>query len=299
MPLNREILVTGASGLVGRRLIRDARDVGFKVTALVRDRGQLRTDGIELVVADLADPAADWLARLPPAVDAVVHLAQSSHFREFPARAGHVLAVNTVATAHLLDYSRRAGVRTFVLASTGGVYGSPAMAAGPLIEEPLRYRSDIGFYAATKLAAEAIADAYRELFTIVNLRGFFIYGPGQKPHMLVPRLIDRVLSSQPITVQGPRGMRFNPLFVEDCSRAIIAALDVSSSMAVNVAGPEATDLVGFCDRIGQLVGIPPVYQRQEGTPPDWTADIAMMRETFGPPRVGITAGIAAVLQARP
>ncbi len=299
MSQNRNILVTGASGLVGGRLIRDAVDIGFNVTALVRDPVQQQADGVEWVAADLADPTAAWLKRLPPATDAVVHLAQSPHFREFPDQAGHVLAVNTVATAHLLHYARSAGARTFVLTSTGGVYGSPPMADGPLIEEPLRYRSDIGFYAATKLAAEAIADAYRQLFTIVNLRGFFIYGPGQKPHMLVPRLIDRVLSSQPITVQGPRGMRFNPLFVEDCSRAIIAALDVSSSMAVNVAGPEATDLVGFCDRIGQLVGIPPVYQRQEGTPPDWTADIARMRETFGPPRVGITAGIAAVLQARP
>lgn len=292
-----KLLVTGAGGLVGSRFILDARDAGHAIFAVGRTPSGRCPDGIDWIVADLATPAECWLKRLPPAIDAVVHLAQSPRFREFPDQAGHVLAVNTLATARLLEYARGAGAGVFLLTSTGGVYGSCPENDRPLSEEPLRYRSDIGFYAATKLAAEVVADAYRGLFTVLNLRGFFIYGPGQKRDMLVPRLIDRVLSGLPITVQGSRGMRFNPLFVDDCSRAMLKALDVSASAVINVAGPEATDVVGFCDCIGRLVGKPPQYVYQDGAPPDWTADIRRMCEILVPPRVGIAAGLASMLDA--
>lgn len=291
----RRILITGAHGLVGKALVLEALRKGFDIVALVRRSKGPRLDGVEYVTCDLAEPCAGWLAALPPRIDAVVHLAQSPHYREFPEHAGHVFAVNTAATAILLTYAEKAGARTFILTSTGGVYGSPDSPARAAVEEPLQYRSDMGFYAATKLASEAIADAYRDRFTVVNLRGFFIYGPGQQAQMLVPRLVENVRTGRAIAIQGTAGMRFNPLFVEDCGRAIIAALDVSTSMAINLAGPEVTDLVSFCNCIGRFVGRTPVFEFQEGAAPDWTADISRMRHRLLSPQTGVSAGLEAIL----
>jgi UDP-glucose 4-epimerase len=79
---------------------------------------------IHPVVSDLEDvqDLSNLEAQLPQKLDAVIHLAQSYRFREFPAGAMSVTNVNVVATAHLLESAARKGVQHFICASTGGVY---------------------------------------------------------------------------------------------------------------------------------------------------------------------------------
>lgn len=71
------VVVTGATGLVGKPLIAALRAAGHPVTALVRDEARARKalgDGVELVVAPSLESAGPWLRALAGA-DAVVHLA--------------------------------------------------------------------------------------------------------------------------------------------------------------------------------------------------------------------------------
>ena len=147
---------------------------------------------------DLNHPALP--PELPAAADVVVHLAQSEHYRDFPAQAMDVFNVNVASTAMLLDWSRRAGVSQFILASSGGVGGA---------------QRSHSYYLASKQSAESLSAGYAALFQVLVTRFFFVYGSGQKRGMLVPRLIDAVQSGDRIPLDGADGPRLNPVHVDD------------------------------------------------------------------------------------
>src|SRR5215213_4375742 len=101
------LLVTGVTGFTGSALVRALAERGETVYALHRPGGAPleRLKGVELVEQDLSSPLGEGL----PEVDAVVHLAQSRRYREFPEGAADVFEVNASATARLLDWARLVG----------------------------------------------------------------------------------------------------------------------------------------------------------------------------------------------
>ncbi len=255
------VLVTGATGFVGRHL---------------------RLDGMLAPRLDLTQP----LNRLPDRVDAVVHLAQSRRYREFPEGADDVLAVNVAATVALADYARRAGARTFVLASTGGVYG---FGERPFHEDdPV---APIGFYQASKYAAEVLLAPYAESFTIVILRPFFVYGATQRG-MLVASLARRVLDGATVTGPGPR---MNPIHVDDAVRAIEASLALEESAVINVAGDEIVTVADIARGLAAAAGVELAID--EGEPAgDLVADTTRMRSLLGvTPQVSLAEGLRGVI----
>src|SRR5919108_4003262 len=111
------VLVTGATGRIGRRFVPRLLQHVSAVRVLARDAGRadpLRERGAEVVLGDLRE-AGDRAAALDGA-DAVVHLGAA--FRGVPD--AEALAVNQAAT---VDLAAQAGRRRFVLASTNLVYG--------------------------------------------------------------------------------------------------------------------------------------------------------------------------------
>lgn len=263
----RKLLITGARGLLGSHLL-----------PLLRERWELVE--LDRSAADLSrplDPSA-----LPPRIDAVVHLAQSSRFRDFPEGADDVFQVNLGALVALLDYARAAGASHFVHASTGGVY---ARARAPLVEDaPTAGPEKIGFYAATKLAGEMIAQSYAPWLRVVSLRYFFIYGRGQRSDMLVPRLVDSVRSGAAVTLQGPDGITLNPVHAGDAAAATAAALELDRSAIVNVAGPETLSIRAMAEAIGGRLGIEPRFEQAAGEAGGMVADTARMRALLVAPQ---------------
>jgi len=188
------LLVTGAGGFVGSRLVAELAP-RHEVFAVARRPGPA-IDGVVWIALDLARPLDP--ARLPAGVDSVVHLAQSRRYRDFPDGAADVFAVNVASTVALLEYARHAGVRSFVFTSSGGVYG---FSYERFVEEdPV---NPLNFYFGSKYSAELLIGNYGTLFHTVVLRPFFVYGAGQQG-MLVPNLVERVLTDTEITIEGNR-----------------------------------------------------------------------------------------------
>ena len=129
-----KILVTGATGKVGSRLVKRLAQRGDHVRALVRDRTRAdQLDSrIELVVGDLLDPSS--LTAAVHGVDAVVHCA--AFFRGATPEQAH--AVNDLGTQHLANAARAASVKRFVFTSTGTVYGSTGGRFSPARTIPAR-----------------------------------------------------------------------------------------------------------------------------------------------------------------
>ena len=250
-------------------------------------------EGATWLIQDLAQPT--WGLALPEKIDAVVHLAQSPHFRNFPIQADDIFQVSAGTTMRLLDWAYRAGAQHFVLGSTGGLYGSSAQ---PLNEDaPLPdQRGALGFYFATKRAAEILAQQYAGKLNVATLRFFFIYGAGQSASMLMPRLAANVRDSKPITLQGNEGIQLNPVHVDDAVDAILRTLDLNESVVLNIAGPQVTSLRAICDRMGLLLDRRPMFDVDLVAQPNHLiADIERLSRILGRPQTSIESGIAELL----
>lgn len=280
------VLVTGANGLLGRSVVSQLAST-HEVYALVHT---LPKDPLPNIQYFPIDFASDWHAEtLPHKVHAIVHLAQSAHFRDVPARALEVFQVNITSTARLLDYAWRVGVESFVYASSGGIYSGGIQTfreTSPVIEP-----NTLGYYLGSKVACEALASSYAQFMKIMVLRFFFIYGQGQNRTMLIPRLIDSIKEGRPISIQGESGLRLNPIHVSDACAAVIAALESKSSAIYNVAGPEILSLRELCGEIELLLGKAARFDSFPGQPSDVVGDISLMRKRLHNPLIRLADGL--------
>jgi nucleoside-diphosphate-sugar epimerase len=231
--------------------------------------------------------------------DAVVHLAQSPHYRSFPDGAASVFAVAALATQGLLDYAVRVGAKRFIFASTGGLY---APSSHPLQEDdPLDIgETPLAHYLASKRAGELIAMAYGRSLDASILRIFFCYGPGQTAGMLMPRLVQSVRDGRPIRLTGEHGLRINPIFVDDAAALVERLVQRAGPNIVNVAGPAAISLKAMGETLGGILGKPPTFEYDgESRSPLLVADIGRLEAAAGRPLVGPEEGLARLVQSLP
>lgn len=213
----RTILVTGASGFVGRHVVRELVAEGVRARALVRSaKGAAVLAGIdcELVRGDVTDPGS--LQGAVAGCDAVVHLVAiiAGRRREFE-------RVMTEGTRRLVEAARDGGVRRFVYMSALGV--------GPDTRETVPY------YKAKWACEEAVRGS--ELPHAI-LRPSFVFGGdgGALPRFL------RIARLAPVTpVVGAGTQRLQPVWVDDVARGVRLALDRDDDLLVEIGGPDVID----------------------------------------------------------
>lgn len=282
----KAILITGATGLLGGHAVTYLRE-SHEVHAVVRAMPAAIENDVRCHTIDFNEY---WSTNdLPKRVDAVIHLAQSAHFREFPEKALDIFRVNIDSTARLLDYAHQAGARHFIYASSGGIYGSGNVAFDE--DSPVVQSSQLGYYLGSKLCGEVLAKSYAALMNVIILRFFFMYGKEQKRSMLIPRLIDNVKSGQDITIQGKDGIRVNPIHVSDATKALARTLSCKQSAVFNIAGPEVLSLRQIVEIMGMQLNIKPKFEIIPGEPKDLIGNTAAMEKQLYRPEVRIKDGI--------
>lgn len=191
----RRVLVTGASGFVGRHLVAHLVDQGWRATAAVRTLPPepLRLPGARYVAVGEVGPATDWAAALQQATH-VVHAAAHVHVMRGGEDAGFT-RVNEHGTARLAEQASHCGVRRLVLLSSIKVNGERT-------ERQPFHAGDapapVDAYGRSKLAAE---QALWRVCASSSLEGVVIrlplvYGPGVKAN--VARLVRLVASGVPL-----------------------------------------------------------------------------------------------------
>lgn len=172
------VLVTGASGFVGRALTQSLSRAGYHVRAAVRDRSKIRAaEFVEVVqMPDLSRPV-NWRPLLAD-VDAVVHLAGIAHVSAKVPRDLYD-RVNRLATKELaLQASLTRNIRRLVFVSSIRAQSGPA-ADHVLTEDDAPQPTDA--YGRSKLAAESFVRGYGVPYTI--LRPVVIYGKGARANV--------------------------------------------------------------------------------------------------------------------
>jgi len=237
-----KVLVTGASGTIGRPLVAALAQAGHAVRAAMRNPDPHAFGaGVETVrLGDLVAPI-DW-SPLVAGADAIVHLAGIAHIgTQFSAE--QYDRVNRRATDDLAQAAARAGVRQLVLASSIraqiGTHAAHALSEAdpPRPTEP---------YGRSKLAAEEAVRRAGLASTI--LRPVLVYAPGAKGNLA--SLIRLARSPLPLPF-GRIDNRRSLLAVENLIAAIRFALE--DARAVNetfiVADPQAVsvaEIVAIC-----------------------------------------------------
>jgi GDP-4-dehydro-6-deoxy-D-mannose reductase len=197
------VLVTGADGFVGRRLVARLVETGHNVTAACRPqeaseswRDEAWGEAVRIVPFELADPAGMTEA-LGEAQDAVVHLAAVASVREARQDPGRAWVINAAGTARLMESlisAREHGDSdpVVLIVSSAEVYGKGP--STPRVEsDPLRPQSP---YAASKAGSEIAAlEAWRRAeLRVIVARPFTHTGPGQRPPYVVPSFLERLLA---------------------------------------------------------------------------------------------------------
>ncbi len=176
---NPKILVTGATGFLGRRLVELLVQKGYGVRALARKLSNiepLKRLNVEIFFGDVADPGS-----LEPAfggIDYVIHTAADTAGKEEEGR------ISTIqGTKNILELCERFKVKRLVYISSSSVYGVADYRTGQTVTEGAqleRFPLKRGAYSHAKLEAEAIVRQAIEKGTVpvVILRPGTIYGPG-------------------------------------------------------------------------------------------------------------------------
>ena len=245
MPRPERILVTGAAGFIGARVVEALSLTGSAIPrAGIRrwsSAARLGRLPVEIVPCDVMSP--EQLARAMRGVDAVVHAAYGP---------GNV---NSEGTRRTLEAACAANVRRVVHLSTVSIYG----ATEGRLPEAAPSRRGFGEYGDTKIDAETICWSYAARgLEVVVLRPSLVYGPfGNTWTIRYARLLS----------QGrwrlPRGFgegTCNLLYVDDLVRAILLALDTPgvAGEAFNVSGPERPTWREYLEALNEACGFPPI-----------------------------------------
>jgi 2-alkyl-3-oxoalkanoate reductase len=253
-------IVTGATGLLGRHIVRELRRRSWSVTAIVRAGSNcqpLEHLNVDFEVCDLGRDRLD--PRVLQGANVVFHAAAAvsewapwSHFV-----ANTIRPVETVC-----DAMAAAGCRRLVHVSTVGVYGRPPhdMVVSEDFEPAVNKSRN--FYRRAKIESERIVwrrHAEKQLDVTV-IRPAMVYGPGDQA--MLSRIIG-LLRQRKILFLGDPQVTLPLVHVHDVARATVLAAhsERSTGQAYNVVNPEKVTQEEFFNTIAALAGAPCVRRR--------------------------------------
>lgn len=208
------ILVTGASGLLGRSVARRLADLGYQVTTFQRSPSGL--DGVRDVRGSLSD--ADAVAQAVQGQDAILHMAAKV---SVSGRREDFEQVNILGTEQLFDAAWAAGVENVLYVSSPSVAhaGSSLVGVGAGTADP---RHAVGHYAQTKAEAELIAEARGSVGTnVLIMRPHLVWGPGDG--QLTSRIVARARSHR-LPILGTGAALVDTLYIDNAVDAFVAGL---------------------------------------------------------------------------
>ena len=211
----KRVLVTGASGFIGRPLVAALLRAGYAVRAVTRRQGSFPDSVEAAIIPDFTNPI-DWNPILQ-GVDIIVHLAGMVHSKVPDTAYSEFDQINWIATQRLAHAAKEAGIDRFIyISSVRAQVGAFAVQAIHEQDEPRPTNQ----YGRSKLAAEQAVQAAGVPFTI--FRPVVIYGPHPKGNMRT--LVRLARSSLPLPVASFTSRR-SVLAVDNLISAIIFALN--------------------------------------------------------------------------
>ncbi|RDV01482.1 NAD-dependent epimerase/dehydratase family protein [Sphingorhabdus pulchriflava] len=312
----KRIFITGTAGFIGYHLaellLAQGHIVGgydgltdyYDVRLKERRHAMLNQhEGFSVTEAMLEDQDQLQNAVSSFQPDVIVHLAAQAGVRYSIENPRTYLNANIVGTFNVMEAARTAGVQHLLMASTSSVYG--ANTEMPFTETE-RVATPLTFYAASKLANEAMGHSYAHIYNmpITMFRFFTVYGPWGRPDMAYFKFARNIIEGKPIDIYNNGDMWRDFTYVEDLVRGIAGLIDAvpqrtekpediapgdSLSPAapfrvVNIGNSEKVRLMEFIDAIEAEIGkkaIRNYMPMQQGDVPATWADASLLQSLTG------------------
>ncbi|RPJ43127.1 MAG: NAD-dependent epimerase/dehydratase family protein [Deltaproteobacteria bacterium] len=248
-----KVLVTGATGFIGRAVVTALLEDGYEVRALVRPRSgdNLRDSGVSLWKGDLTVPSS--LRGIAEGINAVCHIAgvlgspnvdQKTYFR-----------LNAEGTSHLLAECLNRPIEKFIHCSTAGVMGS---GGDPRRDESSEIHPG-NAYECSKAEGEAHVLSFIEKhrFPAIILRPGMVYGPGDMHHLGLYRAIKKKY----FFLFGSGNSCLDPVFVNDVAGAFVKVLKADGNVGETflISGPRPVPVREFAETIALSLGHQPSF----------------------------------------
>ena len=288
---DEKILITGATGKIAfpiaRELAKRNEVWGAARFSKAGDRERLLDIGVRPLQLDMA---SGDLSSVPDDFSYVFHAAVDTGAGDWR----QCEQTNAQRSGDLLFHCRNA--KGFVYCSTGSVYRYQGKALteadGP--GAPLRAN-----YSFSKIAGESVCRWIASHFDIplTIIRICSTYGPeGGTP---CDRL-EAILQGKPIRLHPDKPNNYNPIYEDDYVELGIRALEVASlpPLTVNWSGSETVSAEDYCNYMGELVGVQPIFEyTPEAHTPLWP-DPSYMHEVLGRTKVHWRDGFRRMIEAR-
>jgi 2-alkyl-3-oxoalkanoate reductase len=234
------VLVTGASGFVGRAFVWRFGGTG---EMRIHGTGRRPMDGASYTALDLSRPFE--LAFRP---DVVIHCAARS--APWGTRA-EFEAANVAATRNLIAFCERSGLPRLVHVSTTAVFYRNRDQIGLTEESPIGPRF-VNAYAATKRAAELLVERYAGSWIVLRPRA--VFGPGDTT--LFPRIVRAARAGRlPLLRRAGPPARSDLIYVETLCDYLAAAARSTLSGAYNLTNDEPVETQAFLLDVLRRLGI--------------------------------------------
>ncbi|MFW6237585.1 MAG: NAD-dependent epimerase/dehydratase family protein [Desulfosudaceae bacterium] len=252
-------LITGGAGFVGVNLIEYlSRSATAQITVLDNEvlgkREYLDGMNVDFIPGDIRD--GELLEKILPGHDTVIHLAADTRVLDSIENPSFNFDVNVKGSFGLMEAARRAGIKRFVAASTGGAIigdAEPPVHEG-MVPHPLAP------YGASKMAMEGYLSAYAGSYGMqsVALRFSNIYGPRSfHKGSVVAAFMRRALQKEPLVVYGDGTQTRDYLYVGDLVEGIVAAIEAGVSGVYQLGSGQPTDLNELIRQIEAVMGLSP------------------------------------------
>ncbi len=248
-----KILVTGASGMVGRALVSRLILEGYSMVAGVYPGTTSVFDNISstsLSIKEFDINSCDWDLLLDGVTD-VIHLAAMVHVHKRSEQDwDKFYQTNVVATEELCQALLNNNVRQFMFLSTVGIYGDY-----PVTDENGELKiNPVNMYSKSKLLAEdAIKRTLDNKVPWVILRPVMIYGPGDRGNM--GRMINAIRANK-FVIPGSGKNKKNAIFVEDLVEIICKLLECNDyyNQGFIISNRDVLTVDEMCTSICQKLG---------------------------------------------
>lgn len=216
-------LVTGATGFIGRALVRRLSNTGISVVCLVRaeSRAELPSN-VHTLTVQTFEPKAIMSVLQGVSAEVVFHLAAYGVKAE-ERDPLEMVKVNIESTAALLAAIKEWPLKCVVYTGSCAEYGIVEPRVPVVEDHPLKPQS---LYGAAKLAASIYGSSLAAYLRIpfLTLRLFGVYGPGEANYRLVPYLINHLQKKQRVDLTPGQQVR-DFIYVEDVIDALLIAAD--------------------------------------------------------------------------
>lgn len=294
----KRVLVTGATGFIGRYALPRLLESGYEVHAVSSRRAR------ETSARDIVWHRANLLE--PGEITSLVEKIRPTHLLHF---AWYAVPGRYWTAPENLAWVRATAVLMQAFSDHGG---QRAVMAGSCAEYDWKfdYCSELftpcrpaTLYGACKHGTQLLFDAWSRHTGLSSAWGriFFLYGPGEYPSRLVPFVINSLLRNEPACCTHGNQVR-DFMHVVDVADAFVALLNSDTRGAVNIASGTAIPLRQVIHSIAdymnkhdliQLGAVPP----PAGEPESLIADIGRLRDEVGfRPRYGLEQGIVQTIE---